>query len=486
MVGHPHALDLGDATRVVICAIYCRLSQFGGKGIDRQEKDCRQIVAERGWMVGEVFREVASANPNAKKARKEWLRLLEAIEQGQFDAVVVWLEDRSNRNVVEAAEFVRICQQAGVNRVIIAGNDTEYDFRDPEDVARFYGESARAQAELARMQKRIRRQKRELAEDGKDNGGGRRPFGYKDDRMTIDEGEAGLLRDAARRVIAGDSLRGICIEWGRKGVRTTTGNKWQNSVLRRTLISPRIAGFREYDGRLIPAVWPAILDQETWEAVRAILTDPTRRSMRGAPTRYLLAGLLWCAKCGERMRGDRQVDRGREYVSYTCMNRFGAGRCTKRNVRDVDREVTARLLYRLTSPQAKRAAKAVHDEADQVSDVLAELARLQAQCDRVGDEAIDQLVEDVDEQTRKQVLKAAQRKRERLEDEMERLRRKYAQLTGDRVLMHLPPNIGEVWPDLSLDRQRAILAAVIRRIEIHPQGKGVRFDPNTVKVFWKA
>jgi len=69
---------------------------------------------------------------------------------------------------------------------------------------------------------------------------------------------------------------------------------------------------------------------------------------------------------------------------------------------------------------------------------------------------------------------------------MERLRQKYAQLTGDRVLMHLPPNIAEVWPDLSLDRQRAILAAVILRIEIHPQGKGVRFDPEKVKVTWKA
>jgi hypothetical protein len=68
MTEHPGALDVGEATRVVICAIYCRLSQFGGKGIDRQEKDCRQIVAARGWMVGEVFREIASANPNSKKA----------------------------------------------------------------------------------------------------------------------------------------------------------------------------------------------------------------------------------------------------------------------------------------------------------------------------------------------------------------------------------------------------------------------------------
>jgi site-specific DNA recombinase len=485
MAWDPGAADVGEATRAVIVAVYCRLSKLGGRGIDRQEKDCRRISAARGWVVGEVFQETASADPYSKKARKEWLRLLAAIERHEFGAVVVWLEDRSNRNLVEAAEFVNVCREAGV-RLVIAGNDTEYDFSDPEDVAKFYGESARAQQELARMQKRIRRQKRELAEEGKDNGGGYRPFGYRSDRMTVDESEATLLKEAARRVLAGDSLRGICVEWNKKGLRTPTGREWQNQVLRRSLISPRVAGYREHDGILVPAMWPAILDSNTWEGVRVILMDPARVTMKGAPSRYLLTSLVWCGKCGDRMRGQRRVQKGREYVSYTCENRFGRGRCSERNVRDVDHEVTARLLYRLTSPQVQSAAKAVHDEADSVSGILAELARLQAQCDRVGDEAIDRLAEDVDEETKKQLLKAAQRKRERLEHEMDRLRQKHAQLTGNRVLTHLPPNIAEVWPDLSLDRQRAILAAVVERVEIHPQGKGWRFDPEKVKVIWKA
>jgi site-specific DNA recombinase len=485
MSGQGSPVDGGDATRVAVCAIYSRLSQFGGKGLGRQEKDCRQIAAARGWIVGEVFAETASANPDSKKARKEWVRLLAAIERREFGAVVVWLEDRSNRNVVEAAEFVRLCREADV-RLVIAGSDAEYDFNDPEDVAKFYGESARAQQELARMRKRIRRQKRELAEEGRDNGGGRRPFGYQADRVTIEETEAALLREAARRIIAGDSLRGICLDWTRRGIRTTTGNKWENSVLRRTLIRPRIAGFREYDGQLYPAVWPAILDRETWEAVRAILTDPERRTKRGAPARYLLRGLLWCAVCHEPMRGERRVERGREYVHYTCQNRYGGGRCTKRNARDVDREVTERLLYRLTSPQAEHAARAISKETDRLADILAELARLQAQLDRVGDEAVEALAEDVDEATKKQVLKAAQRKRERLESSMGRLREEYARLTGNRVVAQVPRNIREVWPSLSLDRKRAILAAMVRRVEIHPQGKGQRFDPTKIRVNWIA
>jgi site-specific DNA recombinase len=164
-------------------AIYCRLSKLGRgetatSGLGRQEEDCRSIVAAKGWQVASVFRDLASASPNARKAQKEWIELERQIEAGEFDAAVVWLEDRSNRGVVDAARFVEVCQTAGV-KLIIAGSETEYDFNDPEDVAKFFGEAAQAQRELARIQKRIHRQKLELAEADAENGGGKRPFGFR-------------------------------------------------------------------------------------------------------------------------------------------------------------------------------------------------------------------------------------------------------------------------------------------------------------------
>jgi len=470
MAGTP---GVDDATRAVVVAIYCRLSQFGGKGLGRQEEDCRRIATTRGWVVGEVYQETASANPYSKKARKKWLRLLDAIQHREFDAVVVWLEDRTNRNVVEAAEFVTLCREAGV-RVIIAGNDTEYDFNDPEDVARFYGESARAQAEIARMQKRIRRAMRQIAEQGRYNGGGRRPFGFQEDRVTLDESEAALLREAARRVLAGDSLRGICTEWNGKGICTSTGEKWVNTVLRRTLLSPRIAGFREHNGQLTPAVWPAILDQKTWEALRAILTDPDRVTTKGGPPRYLLTGLIHCGKCGNRMFGHRRTHvSGHEYVIYLCQNRV-AGGCVSRDARYTEEEVTERLLYRLESTAFEQAAS--RPPEDPTRELYEQLAVEQGVYDRLEDKLARELISEV----------AYKRHRAESEERMDALRRKIAKLTDNRVITQIPRNIREVWPGLSLDRRRAILAAMIRRIEVHPQRKGPGFDPNTIKVLWKG
>jgi hypothetical protein len=56
-----------------------------------------------------------------------------------------------------------------------------------------------------------------------------------------------------------------------------------------------------------------------------------------------------------------------------------------------------------------------------------------------------------------------------------------SRLQHGRVAAKVPRNLREVWPDLSLDRRRAILAAVIERIEVHPQGREA-FDPDAIRV----
>ena len=79
----------------------------------------------------------------------------------------------------------------------------------------------------------------------------------------------------------------------------------------------------------------------------------------------------------------------------------------------------------------------------------------------------------------------AKRNRAEIERRMEVARAKLAQLGDSRVAARVPTNLRDVWPSLSLDRRRAILAAVIERIEIHPQGSGQRFDPEAIKVTWR-
>lgn len=167
--------------------------------------------------------------------------------------------------------------------------------------ARVVGAVARHESE--QKSERTRRKHLELAERGRPTGGGYRPFGFEEDRMTIREAEAVKIREAAARVLAGDSVCGICAEWSGHGPAPVRGVRWYPEVLKHILVAPRTAGLRSYHGEVIgEAVWEPILDRVTWERVRRLLLDPAR-THRGPRRRYLLSGLVMCGRCDNLMTG---------------------------------------------------------------------------------------------------------------------------------------------------------------------------------------
>jgi site-specific DNA recombinase len=474
-------------------AVYCRLSKAPKVGdsstnprssLDRQEQDGRKIAADQGWDVVAVFREIVPAS-DPYKARKEWTQLLELIEAKEVDAVILWMEDRANRHVVTAAELVKVCKEAGVARIVLPSY--EYDLTDPEDEAKFYGEAVRAQQEIARMKKRIRRMQLELAENGQEHGGGKRPFGFTGSgaqkvplaRMLA---EQEMIRNAASRILAGDSLRGVCIDWNKPGRRIpgTTGQPWSTRTLKRILTSPRTAGLREHNGKLYPAAWSPIVPREQWEAVKAILEDPARRTNdRGGVYRYLLTGMAFCGVCGNRLVGIRKGD----YFGYMCARteRGRTGRCVQRSAAPVEELITEALFLAVESPKWDRLAdRPANDPARELHE---QLARDQGLLDRLEDKVAQELISP----------EAAMRNRAEIERRMDAAREKLARLGDSRITARVPRNLRAVWPDLSLDRRRAILRAVLKLppegkgIEIHPTGPGRRaFDPNAIKVTWRA
>lgn len=109
------------------------------------------------------------------------------------------------------------------------------------------------------------------------------------------------MREAARRVLAGESLYRMAADWTSREVPTSTGAPWSTTAMKTFLTAPRIAALRSHRGEVVgPALWAPILDETTWKRVRAILTDPARERKR--PIRsYLLTGLLQCGRCGTAM-----------------------------------------------------------------------------------------------------------------------------------------------------------------------------------------
>jgi len=134
----------------------------------------------------------------------------------------------------------------------------------------------------------------EIAESGRPQAGGLRPFGYAADKMTPDPQEAAVYPQLAEGALADESLTSLSAWLESECVRTVGGHPWRSQVVRQILINPRCWGLRIHRGEPIgEAQWPALIPVAMGEQLVARLTDPARRTNRTA-RRYLLSGMCRC------------------------------------------------------------------------------------------------------------------------------------------------------------------------------------------------
>jgi site-specific DNA recombinase len=447
--------------------IYARLSQRSATNelnIVDQLKRCREYANARSWAIVAELADFHSAYDNDRADdRPGFGTVLELVHDKAVDVVLSWRPDRLWRDPIEAAVFMRSCVKGGVTSIATV-TEGERDPANPGDEMVTTIVAAVGRYESAAKSARLKAKARQLAELGVVGGGGTRPFGYNDDRMTVRGVEADALRQAARVVLATGSLRAGCRHL-ETIVPTVNGGPWQTQVLRHALVSPRNAGLREHHGKIIgPAVWPAILDTETHAALCALLLDPARR-LTGNPTRYLLTGgMARCGLCGAALVARPRTDGARCYVCATGIGFKGCGKI-RRLAEPVDTEVIARLRATIdqTPPEQEETRPAA---------VIAEL--------NAADAALTDLARD------HYVLKLIGRTeyfaaREPLAARVADLRA--ATVGGGRPL---PPPVLDNWDAMSWGAARAALLHYIDKVTIHPARRGLnRFDPTRIVVTWR-
>ena len=101
-------------------------------------------------------------------------------------------------------------------------------------------------------------------------GGGTRPYGYADDRLTMRPEEAAVVREAAARMIAGESLRSVCVDLDERGVAPRRAVD-PSDVGAPAALGPYLGtpgASRAGGGH---AVWPAIISRPHSDRLRGLL-----------------------------------------------------------------------------------------------------------------------------------------------------------------------------------------------------------------------
>lgn len=423
--------------------------------------------------------------------RAGWLRFASDVRSGAVAGV--WCYEQSRLTRAGVAAWDEICVmlwKAGITEVhthrqgaisVAKGN------RIVGGVLALVDREERDRAQL-----RILDAMDQLAKEGRPPGG--RVYGYRsgldDDlrkaRVPVPE-EAAVVNEMAERLLRGESMRSIALDLETREVPTLRGGRWSTQHIRSVVTNPTVAGLRAHRGEIVgPARWPAILERDTWERCRALLSETSivvgvdgrertvpRAHRRGR--RYLLTGgIARCDLCGSPLIAqvrDSRNHKGRQPI-YACHPITGPAACSKVSIvaEPLELWVEARLFVVLAKATTRKRRDPRARLGQQLTEVDAKLVSLAA------DYGADLF-------TRPEYLAA----REATAAQAEGLRRQLDALGSDVVDELGPPaGIEAQWPRLSLMQRRAVVARYLESVTVRPAAKGTRsFDDKRVKPKWR-
>lgn len=477
-------------------AIYCRISSDktgAGLGVERQESECRELVEKLGGTIVRVYAD-NDISAYSGKPRPDYEALLAALRAREIDAVAVWHQDRLLRLNTDLEGYIDVCGPLSIPTYTVKAG--LLDLATPAGRAFARNMATWATYEVETSTARVKSKKLQAAKAGGHNGG-KRPFGYTKDGLTIVPEERDALLHMADRLIAGDSFRTIAMNLNARHITTTQGMGWKASKVKHVLLRKRNIGIREHLGDEYPAQWPAIFDQETYAAI--LLACAHRSSLRthhGTGRKHLLTGFLSCGKCGNGLTVySCQQRNGSMVPAVACRTRDELPDCpkgcggVKRNLAPITDLVTDAVLYRLDGDGLAEVMQSSSSSSTSLVHAMAERQTQQARLDEiVGLYSTGEL--SFKEYTAMKT--AATKKLEEINERAEKL------TPTSHVLARIPlgQKLRDTWDSADIEWKRQVIDLLIDRVIVHPKPgqsgyklplyKQWRFDPELIEIKWKV
>ncbi len=478
------------------CAVaYVRVSQAREVMISPEiQRDAVSRWAERDAVdVVEVVEDLDLSGRSF--AKRKIMAIIDRVEAGEVATVVVYNWSRFGRNTVEALVNIARIEEAG-GRVVSATEPVDAE----SPTGRFGRTTLLAVAELqsdmigqswvAVMNNRVGRG---LPGTGRDR------YGYVYHRATVPDGRmcprgcalggcatgfvqdpttAAVLERMFREYLSGRGFGKIANGLNGEGVPGPTGTApWRVDSVGRILDSGFGAGLVFAHGEFHPGVHAPVVDAGTWAAYREQRARRSTVPARSREATWDLAGLARCGRCGGRMTTSTHRDGGRQYLLRCATESLaGSSVCggTWMKRLDVEAAVAAWLdgwaepIEAAVGAALSAAPRPVPDAAldrrrleRAVSDAQAGLARLA--------DAVAQGMPMAD------YLAARSRKQQDLDAAAASL----ASVDAEAPEAPTRPEVRRLltmWPSLSVQARRDVLAAMLTAVVVHPRGADRRVE----------
>lgn len=469
----------------MLAAIYARFSsdKQNDGSIDAQLRACRAYCTQHGYTVQQEY--VDEALSGRSDDRPAFQRMISDAKSRTFHVLVCHKIDRFSRDRYDHSHYKRILQK---NNIKLEYVDQRID-DTPEGAlteSLLIGLSEYYSRNLARE---TMKGMNENAYKCKFNGG-IPPLGYsidQDKNYVINEQEAAAVRLIFAMYTSGHGLTKIAQELNKQGYQPKRGGVFGKNSLHEILRNEKYIGIYRFgkvratpDGRRnshkhnegITGTIPAIIDQNTWEAVkRKMETNKEKAGRFSARREYLLSGLLYC-KCGAAMTAHYKTDRGKAW--YICgQNSRKAGTCDCKSVESelVENTLVAVLQETfLGADNAKRLADeinaAVYKEASELSGRInsleSELQTVKTKKARLMEALLEGLLDDDD----KANLRALNARKEAIENELSIAARSIkSRLVTPAQVSGYVADFCDAIKEKDPEKLRAVLPIIVDRID---------------------
>ncbi|MFI1966933.1 recombinase family protein [Streptomyces pathocidini] len=442
-------------------------------GIQRQEKACRELCEQRGWSVHKLYPENdTSASTTSRKKRPQYTEMMRDAKTGVIDAIVVYSIDRLTRRISELTSFLDEQKEYGFQFATTEGEDTST--ASGRMILTIKG--AVAQQETERMAERVNAALLQRREQGKPHAGGKRQFGFEAGShfRELDDEETKLIRVGYQMLMSQKTPGDVARLWRDRKTTTPEGRAWTIQSVKRVFRSQRTGGIVTYKGQDIgDSIYPSPLKREEWENVQALLDSRATPAAQGSGKRkHVYTGFLKCGHCGAPMRVQWATIQGRTFRRTFCHSAQGNGMgglgCGK-----VSRKydwIEERLNEVVEAALSKRKPKPLPTPD---VDLAAEITGVESRIRLLRLRWKDGQMEDED-----------------YYDSLTHLRGQLQQLRTREAAAVVAVAQEEtdalaVWHDdneENLERRRAIVASVIKQVEVYSIGRGRRKPPEITSI----
>ncbi len=327
------------------CAVYTRKSHEEGldqefNSLDAQRQSCEAYIESQrheGWScLPGRYDDGGFSGGNMD--RPALGRLIDDIQAGQIDCVVVYKVDRLSRSLLDFARLIALFDEHDVSFVSVTQqfNTTTSMGRLTLNILLSF-----AQFEREIIGERIRDKKLATARQGKYIGGQPKlGLDIVDRRYVVNRKEAELVRRIFEMFLQLQSCRKVADALNAEGIVTKTyttktgktfgGKSWKRRTVYDLLTDQKYIGKIVHKGVAYDAEHPAIVDAAVFEKVQEVLrANKTYTHKQQAKRFALLRRMLTCGECGGRIMPSWCRNHGREYRYYACSKKVktGYGKC---------------------------------------------------------------------------------------------------------------------------------------------------------------